>query len=122
MSEIPPWFYKAVALIAFWLIGQIVTEWLKLRMRKEVVKGEWTGNERRQTITVDEVLIAQILSSYQEHISLVRQMGEAIKTQNNLLVAFSSNFEEHSLEESKNRRMLRRLHDHFHLDEVAGST
>lgn len=121
--DLPDWVYKAVSLIVIWLLGQIVIEWIKIKMRKSaeetVVKSEWTGNERRhQTFTIDEILLQQFLAAYQEHVALVRKLNESSQTQNNLMVSFVRNFDEHALEEAKSRRMLRALHDHFNLMET----
>lgn len=111
-DQFSAWFFKGVGLVAFWLIGQVLVEWIKSKMRKDVARtSEWNGTERRQTLHIDDQLLKDFLSTYQDHVKTLRDMMESSKAKNDLIIALAKQLEVHTEEETANRTMLRRIHD-----------
>lgn len=110
-AEIPAWFYKVVALIVFWLVGQVVAEWIKHKMKKEVIQHEWTGEERRQTIVIDDELLSKFLGAYKDHIQVVEKLLESSRVKNDLLAELSRGMKEHIEAAEESRKLLKKVHD-----------
>lgn len=107
--DIPGWFYKAISLVVFWLVGQIVVEWLKQKIKKNETEIPWTGEDRRRNIVVDEKFLNEFMDTYKKHVRLVEDMT-------NVITDIAERFEAHDEKEARNHKFIKDIHEKMVLE------
>lgn len=107
-GQIPYWFWQGFGLIILYLIGQLIVKWMDMKFFKK--EDKWNGEERRNTIEIDEKLLEKFYNTYERHVKFVGELAMNAETSNKVLGSFVREFQSHDQREEESQRIIRKIH------------
>lgn len=106
--QVPYWFWQGFGLVVFALVGQVFVKWIDQKFFTK--EDKWTGEERRQTVEIDELFIKQFLEIYKKHVEYVGELSTHLQASTTLMKEFIKEFREHDEMEEESQQLIRHIH------------
>lgn len=115
MPPIPDWVAQAVSLIVFTLVGLVVAEYIRAKIRVAVAGKPWDGDDRRKeksgmAVVISDETVGKVLQYLESNTRVMTQLEEGMAKNFKLIEHVERMFTEHHEREAEPLRKIGEIH------------